>query len=97
MTYCYCVTYNGYGDESYFCMEKVFYGENAEEKAVELALKLNMEYVNELGVDTNCLINHTKSKKEILNDYIDSLDYSGGNYKYDSAFYAVSSCEIHLC
>lgn len=67
------------------------------EKAVELALKLNMEYLNELRVDVCCLINHTKSKKEILNDYIDSLDYSGGNYKYDSVFYAASSCEIELC
>lgn len=104
--HCYCVLNNGYSDcpgDTFFSIEKVFYGDNAREKAIQLAIKLNITYIKEMyeSIDMNnslvkILTNIEKSPEENLEEYIHTLDYSHGNFRYESTFYSCSSCELEI-
>ncbi len=107
MSFCYCVTYNGYSDTGYFDVEKIFYGENAKEKATEYALKSNIGYLEELCEDCEddtmpevkylkMLKDESKPAEKRLEEYIELLDYSNGNFKYDSNFYEVVKKKIEI-
>ncbi len=96
---CYCVCYNGHSScagETLFCIEKSFY---TKDKAIDLAIKLNIElleqiYEEDLPKNIKLLTNEEKSHEQRLEDYIDSLDYSRGNYRYEDSFYDVKQCEV---
>lgn len=51
MSFYYCVIYNGYIDNQCFYVEKVFYGDSVKRKAIEHALKLNIEYLEKICED----------------------------------------------
>ena len=98
---CYSVLYNGHSEcpgDSVFSVEKVFYGKNAEEKAIRLAILLNVKYLEEIGdLDPiKILCNTNKSPEENLEEYIKTLDYSNGNLRYISSFYNHSLCELDI-
>ena len=107
MTICYVTVYYGYGDEPWFNIEKVFYGNNAKELAIELAIKLNIKDMEEVLSDCDdrdtsfsevleLLKNNDITPEKRLKKYIKSLDYSYGNYKYDTPFYGYTCCDIEF-
>ena len=101
--YCYCVLYNGYNDcpgDTFFSIEKVFYGDNAQDKATQLAIKLNIEYIKKIYNNNldgiKILTNNENSPNKNLEEYIATLDYSHGNFRYETTFYSCSSCELEM-
>jgi len=101
MEYCYCVSYNGYGDVAYFRIEKVFYGPDAKDKAIDLAIKLNINLFEEIYLEdgeeyTGILTSTEKSPEDNLKAYIRTLDYSNGNMKYEEPFYNCTVCQIEI-
>lgn len=103
---CYCVTYNGYSDIVCFYIEKVFYGDTAKEKATQYALKSNIEQLEEYEEYEDdripevkylkILKDESKPAEKRLEEYVDLLDYSDGNFKYDSNFYNVVKTKLEV-
>jgi hypothetical protein len=92
--------------DTYFSIKKVFYGPEAKKKAIELAIKFNIEELKErqkdaeaefLQKEINILKNPNNSSEKNLEEYIQTLDYSGGNFKYESSFYDIECCDIEFC
>lgn len=96
MATCWCVCVYYYNESCSFFVEHVYYSPDAERLAIHHAISENLkllqdEYECEDKESIDILTDTSKTESERLQTYIESLDYSHGNFRYDECvFYDVS-------